>query len=170
MDDVYALACSLRSQYATPDERVTFTHVPVTLGALAVLSKLRSSRLAPFVAPEGTALTHPEHPWYGPVELIHASEAALVAAKLTASTWEPPMWDFRAAELAISLVYEGTNARAQQRLVLHATEHATTLTRVFYDEQRAETGYEGDDRATADITKAQVIDFLLVVRESTESL
>jgi hypothetical protein len=80
-----------------------------------------------------------------------------------------PTWTHRAAELTIALVYERDGNRAQQQLSLHGSAGGSTLTRVFYDEQRAETGYEGDDRLTVVPTAAQVTDFVRIVGDSTRS-
>ena len=169
MDELFALASRLRAEHAAAGERVSFTHVPVQLSPAAVLVELRESHLAPIVAPEHSRLTHPERPWYGPVQLIRASADLLAKVRLTASTWDPPTWTYHGAELTIALVYERDGNRAQQQLSLHEAEGGPTLTRVFYDEQRAETGYEGDDRLTVVPTAAQVIDFLRIVSDCTRS-
>jgi hypothetical protein len=166
VDVVIKVAAALREGHRQRGDRVSFTHIPVSIKPSRVLELLHRSSLADLLAAPGAPLTHPERPWYGPTLLVRAEDAALVAAGVTASVWDTPTWGFEAAEVVIWVTFANGTARAQQRLSLHSRE-SRTLTRVFYDEQRAETGYEGDDRVAVIPTEEQVADLLEIARSAT---
>jgi hypothetical protein len=167
VDEIYRLAVTLRERDGDPAEKVTFTHCRTTAAPAQVLTRLRDSTVGDLLVPEHALITHPTHHWLTPVAPVHASMKTLLAAGVTASTWEPPDWDFVAAELTAWLRYEEGGARAQQRLSLTSWTTGITLTRFLYDEQRAETGYEGGDRLSIEPTQTQIADFLTVVSWAT---
>jgi hypothetical protein len=148
---------------------VTFTHIPCVVGPLVVLQALRSSALAHLVPPDGAVINHPEVPWYGPVTPVRADPTHLHRVTVTASTWERHhSYSGRAAALEIRLIFSEQPAQVHEGYSLWASDdRPATLSRVFYDHQRAETGYEGDDRVTSSPSSDEVEDFLLIVRRIT---
>ena len=168
MNEVAGLAARLREKHGEPGERVTFTHVPTVAAPAEILARLRHTSLAPLLPAAGTLLTHPERPWYVPVQPVAVSDEDLVSVGVTASTWSPPSYDFTAGEVALRIVYASGEAKAQVDLRLRASDGApASLSRSFYDHQRAETGYEGEDHVSAVPTTEQIQDFLAVIQEAT---
>jgi hypothetical protein len=168
MNEVHSLAMLLRERHGGTKDTTTFTHVPSVLDATSVLTALQASTLADLVPAHGTPLTHPEQPWYVPVQSVLVDDEALVGVGVTASTWGPPAYDFVAGELVLRLIYANGDAIAQTEFRLYSREGRTSsLMRVFYDQQRAATGYEGEDQLVAEPTPDQVSEFIALVREAT---
>lgn len=163
------LATLLRRRHGDPADRVTFTHVPCVVRPPEALEALRASALAELIPPDDAVINHPERPWYGPVTLVRADPRDLRGVTVTASTWGGPRpFGADAAALEIRLIFGQENAQVHEGYSLWAaTDRPATLTRVFYDHQRAETGYEGDDRLVSSPSEAQVDDFLDIIRRLT---
>lgn len=143
---------------------MTFTHVPVVVEPSTALALVRDSSLGSMLVADGVLLNTPTSEWYVRVEPVRASMEALQSVGVTASTWEPPRWDYRAAELTVRLVYADGERKANQELRLHASSsRPLSLSRWTYDQQRAGTGYEGEKpvfRVPADNEVADMLDLV----------
>jgi hypothetical protein len=131
---------------------------------------LRSSLAASVVLPDRAILNNPTEDWYVPITPIHATPAQLADAYVSASLWEPPTWSWSAAEIEIRLVFQDDDKRAFEAIgVREVPNQERTLYRYTFDDQRAETGYEGEERTTMPVDLPALRDFLEVIRAITES-
>lgn len=141
--NAFDLASALHQRFAAA--RVTFAHVPATVGPLEVLHLLSASPAATLLRSEDGVLNDPTRPWYAPIAPVHASNQFLCSAAVCASVWRRPAWSQAACELEVRLRYEEGAARVEQRIVLRVEESdQARLAGVVYDFQCSTQGYEGD--------------------------
>lgn len=155
-DNFYQVSGDLFRRFPPTSPGLSFSHIETDLAPTEVLRRLRLSVAAPALLVDGRLANRPER--FGDWEIlpIHASEGSLRRAGVRVSFWGPPAWNFRAASLDVRLVFGGDPWAAEEVSLYWSETGGPRLTRVVFDSQRAETGYEGDDRLSIELTPEHV--------------
>jgi hypothetical protein len=168
---VFELASSFHDpELSLPPHFETHGSVTVVDGVvepLVALNALRSSALARLVPPDDAVLNHPERPWPTPITPIRSDPSDLTAVNVMAQTWVGHLGGRgRAAELSVRVRFGQAPVHVDQVYALYASDdRPPVLSRSLYDFQRAETGYDGDDRVTSTPSPDEVDDFVDIVRQ-----
>ena len=142
----------------------SFAHASIAMEAQDVLAMVRDTGAGSVLLHDGELMNDVDRPWYGPVEAVFADRSELQAAAVRASIWESwPGMDETAADLSIRLTY-GRGPRADQVISLNVgTVRPARLQRSVYDHQRADQGYEGENRVSVDPVESDIEAFVAMV-------
>lgn len=169
-DRLLGVARSLIARFHDVSEPTYFTRVPLNRGAHESLKLVDGTDLSRGLRLGGEMINQPTEDWYVPIRPIRASRAGLHSASVTVSVWEPPLWGgMPAAELLLRFELEDAGVKANQVIAVHcAASGRATISRYVYDQQRAETGYDGERRSVDDATPTEIAAMIEVVRQLTE--
>lgn len=141
----------------------TFSIVDVPIPALDVLQLIDEAGFGSLMTPPGALLNSPTENWFVPIQAVYARPEFLTHANVVVSVWDRAQWERDSAKLELRVHYESGH-HAHDAIGMRVTEdRKSELTHCTYDQQRSQTGYEGEHRTERAADDRQVTAFVALV-------